>query len=161
MRRPIRNYLLCFTIRYRRLLPSKKIGTLVGESSSSGSLAMLLAIRRASRRGRCRLRAWPPRASGKIEWGQRRENGAARQSKAATATDYCFGGNCVATCIGLDETRVETCAECSCVETCAGCCVGFGGGVWTGLSARGETGLAARGEDESREMLCWEICSWI
>ena len=43
MRRPIRNYLLCFTIRYRRLLPSKKIGTLVGESSSSGSLAMLLA----------------------------------------------------------------------------------------------------------------------
>ena len=144
MRRPIRNYLLCFTIRYRRLLPSKKIGTLVGESSSSGSLAMLLAIRRASRRGRCRLRAWPPRASGKIEWGQRRENGAARQSKAATATDYCFGGNCGATCIGLDE---------SCVETCAGCCAGFGSGVGTGL--------LDRGEDESRAVLCWEICSWM
>src|SRR6516162_1461340 len=139
MRRPIRNYLLCFTIRYRRLLPSKKNGTLVGESNSSCSVAIFAAICRASRRGRCRLRAWPPRASGKIEWEQRRENGAARQSKAATATDYCFGGNCGATCIGLDET---------CVETCAGCCAGFGGGVWTGLSARGETGLAARGEDE-------------
>jgi hypothetical protein len=47
MRRPIRNYLLCFTIRYRRLLPSKKIGTLVGESSSFCSLAILAAIRRA------------------------------------------------------------------------------------------------------------------
>ena len=47
MRRPIRNYLLCFTIRYRRLLPSKKIGTLVGENSSFCSLAILAAIRRA------------------------------------------------------------------------------------------------------------------
>jgi len=61
------------------------------------------------------------------------------------AADYCFGGNrdCGGeTCIGLDE---------SCVETCAGCCAGFGSGVWTG----------SRGEDESRAMLCWEICSWM
>ena len=83
----------------------------------------------------------------------------AEQSKAdrrATATHYCFGGNrdCGgARCTGLDESCVETCAGCSCVETCTGCCAGFGSGVWTGLSARGE--------DESRAMLCWEICSWV
>ena len=53
MRRPIRNYLLCFTIRYRRLLLA--IGTLVGESSSSGSLAIFAAIRRAE------AAAWPGR----------------------------------------------------------------------------------------------------
>ena len=39
-----------------------------------------------------------------------------------TAADYCFGGNADCggeTCNGLDE---------SCVETCAGCCAGFGSG---------------------------------
>jgi hypothetical protein len=45
---------------------------------------------------------------------------------------YCFGGDSDcggATCNGLDE---------SWVEGCAGCCAGFGGGAWTGLSAGGE-----------------------
>src|SRR6516165_3789954 len=52
--------------------------------------------------------------------------------RRATATDYCFGGNrdCGGEdCIGLDE---------SWVESCVGCCAGFGSGVWTGLSAGGE-----------------------
>ena len=54
------------------------------------------------------------------------------------AADYCFGGNrdCGGeTCIGLDE---------SCVETCAGRCAGFGSGMWAGLSGGG-TGLSGEG----------------
>ena len=44
---------------------------------------------------------------------------------------YCFGGSrdCGGeTWIGLDEAWVES---------CAGCCTGFGSGTWTGLLAEG------------------------
>src|SRR5262249_34341001 len=121
-------------IEYRHQSPARWLGALVFRNSS-GSLAIFAVMRRA---------------------------GQSKADRRATATDYCFGGNGGATCIGLDESCVETCAECSCVETCAGCscvetcagcCAGFGSGVRTGLSAREE--------DESRAILCREICSWM